>query len=79
MGSTAKWDAGLRAPSGGDRAPGTRQIVQGWPVGDGLLAVADRGTGCLIAESESRWDTVSVSQGCVTNRNDGVNVSCLMH
>jgi hypothetical protein len=48
-------------------------------VGDGLLAVADRGTGCLIAESESRWDTVSVSQGCVTNRNDGVNVSCLMH
>jgi hypothetical protein len=47
-------------------------------VGDGLPAIADRGTGCLIAESESSWDTVSVFQRCVTNRNVGVNVSCLM-
>ncbi|HKM80460.1 MAG TPA: hypothetical protein VJY15_05800 [Candidatus Acidoferrum sp.] len=47
-------------------------------MGDGLPAIADRGTGCLIAGSESRWDTASVFQRCVTNRNDGVNISCLM-
>lgn len=67
MGSTAKWDARFRALAGRDRAPGTRQIVQGWLVGDGLPAVVDRGTGCLIAESEARWDTASVFQRCVTN------------
>ena len=39
---------GARAAGGRDRGPGTRQIVQGWPVGDGLPAVADRGPDCRM-------------------------------